>query len=105
MPESVDVQVAKLEVEAKEIFKRLDKIEDTQTQIYRLATSVEKLAVNMNHIDEKLTSTNSKIDNLDTRIQTIESEPKRKLNKMWEWVIGGAIAAIVAAAMHLILNM
>lgn len=105
MPEeSVDVALAKLQVVCSNMEQRLQKIETTAEQIHRLTTSVEKLAINMAHTNDNIATSNKEIEKISKRLATIESEPKHKMSKLWDWIIGGAVAAIVAFIMHLILN-
>jgi hypothetical protein len=77
-----------MEGEHKRFNKRLEDVENTNNQALKIAVSVEKLAVNMEHMAEEQKSQGA-------RLARLESAPSDKWNKLTQALITAVASGLV----------
>ena len=98
---STEERLALCEANDKNIFHQLDEIKDELKDQRTLVVAVEKIATETKQIAEK-------VDRIDSKIETIEAEPRQKYNRVKDIVltaiITGVIGALLGAIMAVILK-
>lgn len=84
---------------------RIDELEKGQATINRLATSVEVMANNMGHMADAQKQSNIKIDDISSRVKTIEEAPARSWTNARRTAFNSIIGAICGAAGVAIIEM
>ena len=95
---TTEERLTALEINDKNIFHQLDEIKETQKEQGRLVVAVEKLASKTDTIAEK-------VNRIDNKIETIETEPGRQYNRVKDIVVTAIITAIVGAIVGSVLTL
>lgn len=72
--------------------KRIDKLEESVSEIHRISLSVEKLALNMQYMLEEIKTQGE-------RLAKLESEPADKWNNATKTIIASLVGAVCAYLM------
>ena len=91
--EDVAVKVAEVEQRSKSNTHRIDKLEQQNEAIQKIATSVEILALENKHQTEATTEIKNDITKLTNKVDTLEKKP----GKRWENVVDIVFKLIVTA--------
>lgn len=108
--EKIETVVARHDEQLKQHDKDICKLQDQAEAINRLATSVELLAKESTHTNEKLENmgrkidkTNEKVDKLDSAVEDIKNRPEEEDSKKWKNLKKQVFTAIVTAIIALVL--
>ena len=97
----MEAEIATLQANDKNMFAQISEVKEEVKVLNRLVVSVERIAA-------QTESTAKKVDNIDTRLEKIESEPKSQLvnlkNAITSAVVTGVLGAIIGAVLALILK-
>ena len=92
MEQNLDAQMAGLEEKTAELLRRVDRLEEDQTALNRLATAVEVMATKQDHMSDTM-------ERLTTKVEALEAEPAKR----WRFVVEKAIYFVVAAVVGFML--
>lgn len=93
MDENLAVKLAETDARARSNTRRIDKLEQDNVALNRLATSVEVMATKQGDMSDKL-------DRLDGKVETLESKP----GKRWESIVEKAIWAVIGGVIVFLLS-
>lgn len=85
-----------VEERAKSNTHRLDKLEESNAVLNRLATSMEVMAERQQHCNESVDTLDSKVSTLDGKVTALEQKPAKRWNGMVDKAIGAAIGIVIA---------
>lgn len=85
-----------VEERAKSNTHRLDKLEESNAVLNRLATSMEVMAERQQHCNESVDTLDSKVSTLDGKVTALEQKPAKRWNGMIDKGIGAAVGIAVA---------
>ena len=101
MTEEITERIKGLEVKYDNIDRSIGEIKTDVSDLKRLTTAVEVVAL-------KTTAVNEKVDKIDTRLDKIETEPREDFRQLKRTVISCActtvIGALIGAVLALIIN-
>lgn len=97
--EDVAVKVAEVEQRSKSNTHRIDKLEQQNEAIQKIATSVEILALENKHQTEATTEIKNDITKLTSKVDTLEKKPVKR----WENVVDIVFKLIVTAVVTIAL--
>lgn len=89
--EGLDVKLAEVDSRARSNTRRIDKLEQSNEALNRLATSVEVLATQQKQMAEA-------VERLDGKVSDIEAKPAKRWDNLTTTVINWVVIAILAAA-------
>lgn len=85
-----------VEERAKSNSHRLDKLEESNAAITRLATSMEVMAERQQHCVESVDTLDGKVSTLDGKVTALEQKPAKRWDGMVDKAIGAAVGGIIA---------
>lgn len=88
--EGLDVKLAEVDSRARSNTRRIDKLEQSNEALNRLATSVEVLATQQKQMAET-------VERLDGKVSDIEAKPAKRWDNLTATVINWVVIAILAA--------
>lgn len=91
--EEIAIKLQSIEDRSKSNCRRIDSIEERQSVIYDLATSVKIIATNQS-------SMNKKLDDVVKDVNELKSEPANR----WKSLVGYIIAAIVSSGITFVIT-
>lgn len=96
-----EAKVAALETHMKDIDREIGEIKEDLKDLRGLTTAIERLAISVKTMSEK-------VDKIDTRLESVESEPGESFKHYKRVIIGciitGVIGVIVGALLALIMR-
>ena len=90
-----------VEERAKSNTHRLDKLEESNAVLNRLATSMEVMAERQQHCNESVDTLDSKVSTLDGKVTALEQKPAKR----WEAVVEKVLLVVVGAVVGLLLKL
>lgn len=97
--EELSVKVTEVDARSKSNTHRIDKIEENQEAINKIATSVAVMAENQTHMSQQMDRLDKKVDGVSDKVDTIEKLPAKR----WETVVEKVITVVAAAIVGYIL--
>lgn len=86
MEQNLDAQLAGLEEKTTELLRRVDRLEEGQMALHRLATAVEVLATRQEDMGQSVERLNGKLDDLE-----------RRPAKRWDGLVDKVLMALAGA--------
>ena len=83
----MEIRIARIEENTKDIYRRLEKMEKIQEEIQKLTISVNDLAQSIRHICNDVTNNNK-------RLCDIEGKPSKRWDLIVNTLLGLAVGAI-----------
>lgn len=97
MDEVTKTELERIRDEEKRQNKRLEGLEDDMKELRNISLSVEKLAINMQHMLEEMQKQSTDIKDQSERISKLENEPADKWNSARRTVLTAIVSAVVGA--------
>lgn len=97
--EDMAVKVAAVEQRSKSNTHRIDKLEQQNEAIQKIATSVEILALENKHQTEATTEIKNDITKLTSKVDTLEKKPGKRWGNVVDIVFKLIVTAIVTMAL------
>lgn len=96
MTEEIVERVKELEVKYDNIDRSIGEIKTDVSDLKRLTTAVEVIAL-------KTTAVNEKVDKIDTRLDKIETEPREDFRQLKRTIISCACTTVIGALIGAVL--
>lgn len=96
MTEEIVERIKELEVKYDNIDRSIGEIKTDVSDLKRLTTAVEVIAL-------KTTAVNEKVDKIDTRLDKIETEPREDFRQLKRTVISCACTTVIGALIGAVL--
>lgn len=97
----MEAEIATLQANDKNMFAQILEVKEEVKVLNRLVVSVERIAAQTDQ-------TAKKVDNIDTRLEKIESEPEDQLihikNAVISAIVTGVVGALLGAVLALVLK-
>lgn len=105
--ETLAVKLAETDSRARSNTRRIDKLEQDNVALNRLATSVEVMATKQDTLVESVEKLDGKVESLDSKVDTLEKRPAeeraRDAKAIKDKIITAVISTIVGAVLTLLL--